>query len=247
MSGKYDWIKKSDITFGRSKKKKKRAAKKEVVILKPQPKRSSRLARMEGIPNFMPKNRVMKFRYTTQHTLTSAVGVLTNRQYRANGCHDPDITGIGHQPYGWDQITAFYNHYVVLGSKITVQFTPQTDNVANAGVIGLYLSDDTTHGFTSYTTFIEAQKGGWRIINGGSSEPKSISCKFSAKEFFNVKDVKDNVARLGSSVTTSTSEEAVYNLFYQAADESSTATNLNVVVMIDYIVAFSEPKDIPAS
>jgi len=41
--------------------------------------------------------------------------------FRGNSCYDPDYTGAGVQPYGWDQLCpTFYTHYNVRASKITV-------------------------------------------------------------------------------------------------------------------------------
>lgn len=205
------------------------------------------LSRVQGVPNFLPKQQTMKLSYVSNTILTSAAGLLANYQFRANGLHDPDITSTGHQPYGWDQLKEYYNHYVVLGSKITVHAVPQTDNAVNAGVLGVYLSDDTSHGFTSYTTFIEAGKGTWSLMNGGSNEAKRLTCNFSAKKYFNVDDVKDNLDRLGAATTTDPNEIAVYNCWYQVSDEGSTGTNVALVFKIDYIVSFSEPKDITPS
>lgn len=210
-------------------------------------KRYNRLARRIGIPNFLPAQRAAKLRYTSQLTLTSAAGLLTNHQFRANGCYDPDFTSTGHQPYGWDQLTPFYNHYVVAGSRMSVRVVPQTDNTAFSGCVGIYLSDDSTVGFTSYTTFVEAKKGTYRLINGGSDKQTTVSCNYSAKKFFNIVNVKDNIARLGASTVNDPGEIAMFNLWYQAADETSTATNLTALVTIEFMVLFSEPKDIGPS
>lgn len=44
--------------------------------------------------------------------------------YKANSAFDPDSTGTGHQPYGYDQLTPLFREYSVLSSKIVVRFTP---------------------------------------------------------------------------------------------------------------------------
>lgn len=41
--------------------------------------------------------------------------------FRGNSCYDPDYSGTGVQPYGWDQLCpVFYTNYNVKASKITV-------------------------------------------------------------------------------------------------------------------------------
>ena len=34
----------------------------------------------------------------------------------------PNHTGVGHQPLYFDQLMTIYNHYIVIGAKITVKF-----------------------------------------------------------------------------------------------------------------------------
>lgn len=47
--------------------------------------------------------------------------------FRGNGPLDPDATGVGVQPYGWDQTIDVYSTCQVLASKITVYFSPNSE------------------------------------------------------------------------------------------------------------------------
>lgn len=55
--------------------------------------------------------------------LSSTSGVVATQVFALNGCFDPDVTGTGHQPMGFDQMMAFYNHYCVLSCKAVVKFS----------------------------------------------------------------------------------------------------------------------------
>lgn len=46
---------------------------------------------------------------------------VTDQVYRLNSLFDPDETGVGHQPYGYDQITPLYRNYKV--NAVRVKFT----------------------------------------------------------------------------------------------------------------------------
>lgn len=67
-----------------------------------------------------------KMRLTLADTLYgtySTAGSSSLRQLcSGNSIYDPDATGVGGQPTGFDQWFAFYQHVVVLGCKITVEF-----------------------------------------------------------------------------------------------------------------------------
>jgi len=49
-------------------------------------------------------------------------GTAASVCYSANGLADPDITGAGHQPIGFDQYMALYQNFTVIGAKIHCYF-----------------------------------------------------------------------------------------------------------------------------
>lgn len=51
-------------------------------------------------------------------------------QYAANGMYDPDLTGTGHQPLGYDQMATLYNDYRVHGVTVKVTGYVKTANQA---------------------------------------------------------------------------------------------------------------------
>ena len=68
-----------------------------------------------------------------------------------NSLFDPNRTGTGHQPYGFDQLSTFYNRYYVTGSKMTVTFSCQTkDN--DTTVTGPILIGVTGRAETTFAT-----------------------------------------------------------------------------------------------
>ncbi len=54
-------------------------------------------------------------------SLTSYTG--SEYVFRLNSLYDPDLTGTGHQPYGFDQFAALYSRYKVDRVHIDVLFT----------------------------------------------------------------------------------------------------------------------------
>ncbi len=62
----------------------------------------------------------VRLRYTDYRVLT---GVLNEAQYvyRLNSLFDPDQTGVGGQPEGFDQLKTLYGRYRVVAAKVTVE------------------------------------------------------------------------------------------------------------------------------
>ncbi len=74
------------------------------------------------------------FKYTTIVTFTVATTAGGQHVFKANGMFDPDTTGSGHQPYGFDQMLNIYQRYCVLRTKYKVSFSPSNDRL-NVGTI----------------------------------------------------------------------------------------------------------------
>lgn len=59
----------------------------------------------------------------TKTYTTGAAGVAgTENAFSLNSLYDPDITGVGHQPYGYDQMASLYSNYVVQSVSIQARF-----------------------------------------------------------------------------------------------------------------------------
>jgi len=62
-------------------------------------------------------------RYVQTFSVTSSTTVPTfgtEQKFSLNSLYDPDITGSGHQPYGYDQLAALYKLYRVEGVRISI-------------------------------------------------------------------------------------------------------------------------------
>lgn len=196
---------------------------------------------MMRAPSGMPTQNIAKLRYDDLINVTSSASVIGSHVFRANSIYDPDYSGAGRAPMGFDQWAALYNHYIVLGSKMTCQIVvPQSETELYWA--GVYLSDTITVPYTTGTAFREARKGTSKLCNPSYGKPQFITSKLSTKKFFNLTDVNDNRDTIGAPVTSNPSEVASYILWVQALNAGTVAAT--IAVTIEYIVAFSEPKDL---
>lgn len=198
-----------------------------------------------GVASIFPGSKVAKLRYCSSMQLDSVYGALAFDYIQCINPYAPESSG-GHQPLGWDQYAAYYNHYVVLGCKINFKVLDYANGQGGPAIVGSYFSDTSVAPFTTYTTFIENRRGPYRILTNQRNQV-GWSTKFSTKKFFNITDVKDNQDRLGASTSGSPSEAAPCFVFYQCFNSTDASSVVTIQYTIDYIVAYSEPKDIPAS
>ena len=66
---------------------------------------------------FMPDQFRTTLRYCEFLTITCTAGALSRYEFLGNGLYDPNFTGTGHQPLGFDQLIAIYSYAVVHGCK----------------------------------------------------------------------------------------------------------------------------------
>lgn len=196
-----------------------------------------------------PATTMVKLRYCESATLNPAAGFCARYQFRANSCNDPNQTGAGHQPLGYDQWSVFYNHYVVVGAKLKVTISPNT-TTASAGttICGITLADDTT-GSTNLSTIMEQPltRSTKRYTSISASKPAVITKTFSAKKFFNLTNVTDNISRIGATITNDPSELAYFSTWVGMGNVLIDPPEYNLFFELEQIVIFSEPKELSQS
>ncbi len=179
---------------------------------------------------------IRKLPYFTAINIDSA-GAPANHVFSANGCFDPDITGVGHQPLGFDQYMALYDHYKVLSSVITVDFLPATTAALNNQMFcGVILVDDVTPN-GSLQNIIENNAAYATVTSGAGAKATRVKNKFDIATYFKSRAKGANVL-IGSS-TANPTEGAFFHV-WAAPCSSGDAALLCVGVKIEYIVQFSE-------
>ncbi len=192
-----------------------------------------------------PQTLIRKLRYATQTSVNPpAGGAAANVFIRANGMFDPEVAVGGHQPLGFDQYMTMYDHFKVLGSKITVQFLQEGSGHASQAVACISLDDDVTAN-TSIENMIEQGLSTWKVMQAeqAQAEPTILSKTFSSKNFFRNKLYS---AELQGNVSSDPQEEAIFNI--SVAGLNGTDPNVtDMLIVIDYIVSFTERKTLVSS
>lgn len=194
-----------------------------------------------------PVRKLVKLRYVTEITINPVLSGFAVHEFRTNSVFDPDFTGVGHQPMGFDEWASLYERYHVLGSRITVQNTLSTNSSTNAAYFGVTVYGTTGQLSTTYagsvTGVLESKlTGRTRVIAGNANNnpiSQILSRKFSSKKFFGKKDVLDD-PDIGASVGSNPANVAFFGI-WAGAIQGNDPPALEFKVTIDYIVMFHDP------
>lgn len=211
-------------------------------------KRNSSRMLKKVAPSWYPfgKSRTCKLKYSETITIDPAMGVAGTYTFSANGLYDPNISGTGHQPYGFDQLCALYNHYHVTGARMKI--TCVTTNAYY--IMGVKLCDTTTLNSSTPDYLMEQPAFRKRIIgNNASAVSPSIACNFSCKKFFRLKSKAFILAddTLQGSASYNPAEQAYFVIVLMPAVSSQDVATATFQVTIDYIATFTGPKELGAS
>lgn len=190
-----------------------------------------------------PLKMQMTHKYVQIIQMTNTTGSLATWVFSANGMYDPDITGTGHQPMYFDQMAALYDHYTVIGSKVTVQLTPIASNQAPV-IFGCYKNDDSTVTPTTISELMEQTDSKYQVVNFNANKPVKFTLKWSAKKTFGGSVLgNDNLQGTASANPT---EQTTYTFYTKPMDGASTV-GCFANVTIQYIAIWDELRDIAGS
>lgn len=186
-----------------------------------------------------PRQMKMNHKYCASITSTGGSGAMASHFFSCNGMFQPDISGSGHQPMYFDNMTNIYNHFVVIGSKITCIFMPNTTTETPAR-IAIWLNDDTTTSLASMDAMQENVHSAGTATAIAANETKTLINTFSTKKTF-PGSVLGNPELRGNSVANPT--EQVYYVISSQAGDLASSTNLRVQVCIEFTAIWFELRE----
>jgi len=160
--------------------------------------------------------------------------------------YDPNITGVGHQPMSFDQLMLMYEHYTVIGGKITVDFCSQS--ATEQGFVGIGLFPDSSvetvatklleNGMLRYSYLAEA--------NGDSKSHVQLTLPFNIAKLNGVSRPIIGDALYRGDVAANPTEQTYLHMF---AYNTATINTLNVQVnvLIEFDAVFTEPRKLAQS
>lgn len=171
-------------------------------------------------------------------------GTVATHVFRANSIFDPDFTGVGHQPTGFDQIMQFFQFYTVQSAKIFID-----GNNTDGGFrqyLGVYIDDDSTPS-TDFREIIENGRGTYTILNasGGDGDATSLDLYCNIGQYSGRPSVLSEDHARGTISTNPV--EQIFFVVWAVPDSASDSGPVTFNVRIEYQVTFTEPKPAPIS
>lgn len=177
--------------------------------------------------------------YYDQNTFSTGAVLAGGYVFTANGLYDPNITGTGHQPMGFDQMMLFYEHYTVTNAKITVNF--YNVDADDSVIVGVLIAPDAT----IETNFSKLNENGmlqkhWLTPSGGNNPKCSFTLNANISKLNGKKDVKSEDDFRGDAAANP-AEQSYFHLF---AYNQATVNVVAVIfeVLITYTATFTEPR-----
>lgn len=199
---------------------------------------------IRNLPLFATRTKRTLQYFAAVGPLSTGASVVGAYVFSANGLFDPDISGTGGQPMGFDQMMSFYNHYTVVRSRARVVIT-------NSSTVATLTAALVISGSSTVTTSIEqlVENGDVSLTQLGYAGMMGSTVKLTravnAAQFQGVDDVMDDPNMRGDSASNPT-EQFYYHVCVWNPYSASVLTSY-FQILIEYEVVFHEPRKGPLS
>lgn len=133
----------------------------------------------------------VKMSYYETIGLTSTSGIVAKHTFNLASIFDPDVTGVGHQPFGHDEYAVLYKEYYVTGAKISVKWSNIATNNIGHKVFVTMDKDNVIDG--NLDTRMEQTKGsGTKTLLPNSNNTQVTQAFYSPRKFHDIKNTSDD-------------------------------------------------------
>ncbi len=198
-----------------------------------------------------PTETLVGFPQVTKTTLKYHEGVLLDPTagqfktylYKCNGLYDPNYTGTGHQPMGYDQLASVYSHYCVTASRIKLT---QLTSPANPTVVGVLVSDQNgSSGPWPAVTEQAKNRVSFVAPTQSSTQKIIVRQKWDLHTMTGIIDGSDST--YSAAVGADPTDVQYFIIFLQALDMSTDIAAQWYLVELEYDVTFTVRKEMTSS
>lgn len=174
---------------------------------------------------------MVPMRYVTTISLTSTLGVPVGQVFSGNSVFDPNQTGAGHQAYGFDQLSAIYQAYLVTHSTCAAgPIMPSSQTYPGAGQwrCGLQASSISSLFLSDIASWQETGDGVTRDGMIGSNYRDAnlqavMALKRSTSKMLGATPTTVNTAKeFSGTVSTDPTSQWYWKFYIQTYDQATT-------------------------
>ncbi len=206
-------------------------------------KRNGKNSRLKALvnrgPSLFPDKYICKLRYSDTKDLAGA-GVQQH-VYRSNSLFDPDLTGAGHQPMGFDELNNFYNFYTVTAFKTACTFINEGPTECAVAIT----PTNTSPTFNNINQVKEISRSRYTILNAADSggSIRKLSHYFKNNVIAGVTSSKYNSEENYSSIFGDNPSQQVF-CSYTAEEAGAGTCDVKVEIDCIFYCTFYDPKNI---
>lgn len=132
--------------------------------------------------------------------LDPGIGSPAWQVFNLSSLFDPDTTGTGHQPIGFDQLIPMYDHYTVHHAEVRLIFTSTDVTYPQMAVIAL---EDEATTSTQFATVVENGRCSYDVVGprGGSQQVVELTMDIDHSLFFG-RNVLSGDKYMGTATTS---------------------------------------------
>lgn len=216
-----------------------------------------------------PQSMKTRLRYTERFEFTPTSTSVQQQRFMGNGIYDPNVTGTGHQPRGFDEFMNVYQKFTVVASQCTVQFMYEgydgpslidatghltqnrssSDNVPALTPVacGLHKGHEALAAGT-YVQQMEKDRTQWGFVTGAGGEVCTLIGKGSTKEMFGKEFVIGAEGYIGDD-NSDPDQAWFWEVWAGRISDDYPQEQVKVVcnAILQYDVVFTEPKTLSES
>lgn len=193
----------------------------------------------------LPQTFRTSLEYAQYYQLQPTATDIAERTFRLNSLFDPDLTGTGHQPRGFDELASFYGRYTVVGCTIQVHLLNSftTASIAMAFLCSGQVGLPTPITGTLWREIGEYPKGNivYRLQPSGQSNNVMIIKKTANMgQILGIPDVLSEAE--AGAVVDSNPTKTVFGTLWVGSPTDVDIGEVSVAVKLTYDVIFQNTK-----
>lgn len=196
-----------------------------------------------------PGKMTVSLQYFDDVNVNAGVAVPATYVMSANGMFDPNISGVGHQPRGFDQYMGLYERYTVNSCTIRV-IGAQNDQSANNSIGFLAVVPCNSNPFSvgQLNDIFEAVDCKYSVfsLNSAIGGLPEVTNYVNIKQYLGKKDLLDDDACSGDA-TQNPADQVYFHIFYGSTSTVSDPANCQIMISLTYNVTFTRPREIGRS